>query len=360
MRRSCSRALLLFAILGLSWYGPATPPARAERCFGETSQCIAAPFLAYWEAHGGLPINGLPLTGAQVETLEDGKPRVVQWFERVRMELHPENAPGETILLGQFGRIIHPADPPVGPLPGHTHFRETGHNVPPDFMAFWAGNGGLAQFGFPLSEVFRETLEDGRSYEVQYFERARFERHPENRPPNTIQLGQFGRRILASRPGGPPAGWGRALPAFDGGPTYGDPQGRFATRYPQGWRGFTTPEGIAYFEPADRAAGSVVALTPVDEGATLEIVDEVIEGQLQRTRGYVALSKEPVTVGPDRAWFRTYLWTNDSGQPELFVRVYFVARGHIYQFNGSSLTEDADAFRPLFERIAGSIVVSGR
>jgi hypothetical protein len=32
---------------------------------------------------------------------------------------------------------------------------------------------------------------------VQYFERARFEHHPENSAPNDVLLGQFGRRILA-------------------------------------------------------------------------------------------------------------------------------------------------------------------
>ena len=39
----------------------------------------------------------------------------------------------------------------------------------------WQRNGGLPVFGFPLTEVITETLEDGRAYEVQYFERARFE-----------------------------------------------------------------------------------------------------------------------------------------------------------------------------------------
>jgi hypothetical protein len=34
---------------------------------------------------------------------------------------------------------------------------------------------------------------------VQYFERARFEYHPENPAPYDILLGQFGRQILGSR-----------------------------------------------------------------------------------------------------------------------------------------------------------------
>ena len=132
--------------------------------------------------------------------LGDGKPYTVQYFERVRMEYHPEVAdPQYRVLLGQFGRALHPADLPVAQVPGMAYFPDTGHNVPPDFMAFWTANGGLAQFGFPLSETFRERLEDGQEYEVQYFERARFERHPENPAPYNILLGQFGRRILGAR-----------------------------------------------------------------------------------------------------------------------------------------------------------------
>ena len=63
-------------------------------------------------------------------------------------------------------------------------------------MAYWQAHGELAQFGYPLSEEFTQVLEDGRVYTVQYFERARFEYHPENAPPFDVLLGQFGRRIL--------------------------------------------------------------------------------------------------------------------------------------------------------------------
>ena len=177
-----------------------SPDGRPPACYAPTGKCTESRFHAYWEAHGGLSINGYPISDPFMETLENGRPYLVQYFERVRMEYHPEVAdPQYQIQLGQFGRKLHPADPPVSESPGITYFKETGHNVPPDLIAYWQAHGGLAQFGFPLSEVFRETLEDGKQYEVQYFERARFERHPENAPPNDIQLGQFGRRVLAGR-----------------------------------------------------------------------------------------------------------------------------------------------------------------
>ncbi|MFN8515088.1 MAG: hypothetical protein U0841_21390 [Chloroflexia bacterium] len=121
------------------------------------------------------------------------------------------------------------AEPGVAPKAGSRFFPETGHNVPGDFMGYWDGNGGLPQFGYPLSEVFREKLENGQEYEVQYFERARFERHPEYGPPNNMLLGQFGRRILTEP-------WGRPLTPLTSNNVYSDPQGRFTARVPNNWK----------------------------------------------------------------------------------------------------------------------------
>ena len=156
--------------------------------------------MSYWNNHGGLAINGYPISDAFVQTLEDGKPYMVQYFERVRMEIHPENPPPYDVLLGQFGRQIHPAYPPVAALPGARYFTETGHNVAGSFLAYWTANGGLPQFGYLLSarSSVQDGSRDGKSYTVQYFERARFEHHPENPPPYDVLLGQFGRQILGN------------------------------------------------------------------------------------------------------------------------------------------------------------------
>ncbi len=172
-------------------------------CFPDkTDFCIAGRFRQYWEQHGSLPINGYPLSDEFTQTLEDGKQYTVQYFERVRMEYHPEFKAPDDVLLGQFGRRIL-ADVPnaptasVPPTAGGRSFPETGHAVSGAFLEYWQNTGGLAQYGYPLSEVFTQRLEDGREYQVQYFERARFEVHPEIRGTNNILLGQFGRRILA-------------------------------------------------------------------------------------------------------------------------------------------------------------------
>lgn len=185
----------------------AGPSGASERYFPETNRTVRGRFLTYWETYGGLDINGYPLTEERDERLEDGRVRRVQYFERVRMEYHTENqgTPYE-VLLGQFGRRIHPLEPPAEPIVGALYFSETGHNLSDItrdgsqvvyFAHYWDNNGGLRQFGYPISEIIQERLEDGREYAVQYFERARLEYHPENAgTPYEVLLGQFGRRIL--------------------------------------------------------------------------------------------------------------------------------------------------------------------
>ncbi len=79
------------------------PPLNATAdglFFPQTGHNIGGSFRAYWEAHGGLAVFGLPLTE---EITEDG--RRVQWFERARFEFNPQGAgtPNE-VILGQLGR----------------------------------------------------------------------------------------------------------------------------------------------------------------------------------------------------------------------------------------------------------------
>lgn len=64
-------------------------------------------------------------------------------------------------------------------------------------MKFWNGNGGLEVFGYPISEARTETNANaGKDYVVQYFERNRFEYHPEHADtPNEVQLGLLGAEL---------------------------------------------------------------------------------------------------------------------------------------------------------------------
>jgi hypothetical protein len=49
--------------------------------------------------------------------------------------------------------------------------------------------------GLPISDQFEEKSTDGKTYWVQYFERARFEFHPEYTPPHDVLLGLLGRQL---------------------------------------------------------------------------------------------------------------------------------------------------------------------
>jgi hypothetical protein len=85
----------------------------------------------------------------------------------------------------------------------HT-FPETGKTVSGRFWEYWQANGGLAQQGYPISDEFQEVSDlDGKTYTVQYFERAVFEAHPENAPPYDVLLSQLGTfRYQEKYPGG--------------------------------------------------------------------------------------------------------------------------------------------------------------
>src|SRR5207248_6030261 len=72
-------------------------------------------------------------------------------------------------------------------------FPETGKTLGGPFRAYWESHGGLLRQGFPISDEFSELSPlDGRPYTVQYFERAVFERHPQNAPPYDVLLAQLG------------------------------------------------------------------------------------------------------------------------------------------------------------------------
>ncbi len=179
------------------------PPggADAPAYFQQTGHTLGGPFLRYWQQHGGLPVFGYPISEEFTEVSpSDGKPYTVQYFERNRFELHPENAGTEfEVLLGLLGsnlttgRSFPPAPAPFESTEARVYFPETRHSLSGEFLQYWQRNGGLPIFGYPISEPFNEiSPTDGKTYLVQYFERNRFELHPENQPPYNVLLGLLG------------------------------------------------------------------------------------------------------------------------------------------------------------------------
>lgn len=61
------------------------------------------------------------------------------------------------------------------------------------FRTYWQQHGGLAVFGYPTTPARDERNPDtGGTYLTQWFERNRFELHPENAPPYDVLLGRLG------------------------------------------------------------------------------------------------------------------------------------------------------------------------
>ena len=163
---------------------PGHPPAVSEDVWivPETGHTVEGRFLRAWRERGGLEVLGFPITRPYYRQQPDGRWLLVQDFERMRFEFHPEFVGTPFEVLGQLmgnitaeGRRLEPQFMPLAacePSATMLCFPETGHSITGQFKAFWESRGGLMAFGYPISSVFRE---DGLL--VQYFERARIEDH---------------------------------------------------------------------------------------------------------------------------------------------------------------------------------------
>jgi hypothetical protein len=185
-----------------------------EMCFPETGYCISGRIREYWETQGGLRVFGYPI-GPQMQSTIEGKTLTLQNFERNRLELHPQNARPYDVLLGRLGadRIAQSGRdwfvfPKSAGAEGCRTFNETGHAVCGRFWQVWRSYGleidgkagiseseSLALFGLPLSGVITERLSDGKEYQVQWFERARFEYHTQNKAPYDVLFGLLGNEV---------------------------------------------------------------------------------------------------------------------------------------------------------------------
>lgn len=197
----------VLAVIAVIIFASTVSPARTAtaatptgtRYFKETGHNIVARIKTFYEKNGDVATFGLPLTEVIVE-----KGLQVQYFERARFELHPELPDAYFVSLTQIGRqlTVGRREAAFAPAAGATtetnaYFKETRHNVSGAFLTFWRNRGALPVFGYPLSEEFAEVNpQDGQTYTVQYFERARFEYHPAAPAGAKVQLGLLGIQLL--------------------------------------------------------------------------------------------------------------------------------------------------------------------
>jgi hypothetical protein len=173
---------LLFASVAVIEVAAQSPTSQY---FPETGHTVEGEFLKFFSERGGLKVFGYPITEAF-----NFNGRRIQYFQKARMELHPENPPAYLVQLGllgdELGRRMSPTAPQAND-PYHRYYPETGHTVAYAFLNFYDINGGLDIFGYPITDF---VAENGRI--VQYFQRARMEWHPELSGDQRVQLGDLG------------------------------------------------------------------------------------------------------------------------------------------------------------------------
>ncbi|MEO8287285.1 MAG: peptide ABC transporter substrate-binding protein [Chloroflexota bacterium] len=223
-QRNIGRVALYASVIGAMAVSVLPASANTASAQGTTRKIgnidVAGRFLEVWNKQGNdqanTYVNGLPITTRRAEiSTEDGKTYDTQWFERAKYEAHPENKAPYDVLLGRLGANFVEGRGSVDPAtkvvrnkadaafvgidkPADANgtskvwFQETKHSVTGKILEYWNKYGGLQQFGFPLSEAFDEISTDGKTYSTQYFERAKFEVHPEKADPYAVELGLLG------------------------------------------------------------------------------------------------------------------------------------------------------------------------
>jgi hypothetical protein len=207
-RLARSLAILLLVTAAIIPTSNLFQSAHADTAFPQTGYSIWGPFEAYWQTHGGVEQFGLPRTSVYPA----GSTYDAQWFERAVFTYDPSKPDPYKVELNLLGsqitasRAAEAPFKPAQPMRDATYFQQTSHNLSGKLLSFWQSTGGLAIYGYPISEPFTEkNKSDGKNYLVQYFERNRLELHPEAAGTKyEVQLGLLGSELLDAQ-GGPTA-----------------------------------------------------------------------------------------------------------------------------------------------------------
>ncbi len=215
---------------------PSTVAAGNSQYFPETGQTSSNAFYEFWQTHGGLEILGMPLSPVYQREREN---RIIQIYERVVLEWHPENTRANRVQIERLGDLylsrlrdtqtkVNTGDmqrhsPPraCGTTSDCETFDTTNHTLLGAFRDYWYANGGLTAFGLPLTEEYEACgTDDGNCtghFSAQFFERSAFEWHPEVNG-GTVLLRRLGaltwddetRTSIARNPG-----FLRSIPDYD-------------------------------------------------------------------------------------------------------------------------------------------------
>lgn len=186
MARRSFTLLLVILLLSTTWVTVFAQTVEFKY-FAETGHNVKGEFLQFYNSNpNALILFGYPIT----EEFPSREGFTVQYFQRVRFELHPELPAGQRVSLTPIGTMSYVAKEPMN-VSGNALTCQTfatGFSVCYDFLAFFNKYGGAAQFGNPIS-----AFEYRENKIVQYFERARFEWQPGRPEAQRVVLSDFGR-----------------------------------------------------------------------------------------------------------------------------------------------------------------------
>jgi hypothetical protein len=143
--------------------------------FSQTGHSVTGEFLDFYSSNPEATLlYGFPITDEFIDNMG----RDVQYFQKARFEIDPTAEPGKRVKITDVGSLVFEAKnlTAVSDMPTNTPAcaRYGAYYICNAFLDFFKKHGGLAQFGYPISNYSIE----GDRY-IQYFERARFEYHPE-------------------------------------------------------------------------------------------------------------------------------------------------------------------------------------
>ena len=192
--------LLLLALLtalvmlgGLWLISARRHPGGDYEYFPQVQHNTRGEFLEFFRENGELEIFGFPMTEAFIF-----EGRMVQYFQRARMELHPESEEPNRVRLSPLAEelaaklnldtrpIAEPPSVSAGDA-SRRYFPETGHTVGAPFLQYFDAHGGARIFGYPITEAFRQN---GRL--VQYFQNMRLDYYLERPSGQQVQPADFG------------------------------------------------------------------------------------------------------------------------------------------------------------------------
>lgn len=146
--------------------------------FPVTGHNVAGDILQFWHENGAIERIGYPVS-EEMRTPSGAK----QYFERGSIEYTPGSGLsfgrlGAEAATGRHERAFRPLSREDfgADRAGRRFFPAVGHGLTGTFATYWDANGGVAVFGYPVSEPLSEPVGENKApITVQYFERGRME-----------------------------------------------------------------------------------------------------------------------------------------------------------------------------------------